>query len=136
NRMAELSPAPLRGVAGVLAAWTDRSVRERGIALMVDTAAEARDTGVALNMPLEPRAVAARAEQTCCAAVARTGLARCLAIGLTAAVHAGRYRWEGTFRVTEAVDRAAWDLLSANCGDDIDHDRVDMSTGPAVRVAT
>jgi hypothetical protein len=39
-------------------------------------------------------------------------LSRALAIGLTAAVHAGRYRWEGTFRVTDAIDRAGWDVLA------------------------
>ncbi|HEY2673123.1 MAG TPA: hypothetical protein VGJ07_22535, partial [Rugosimonospora sp.] len=49
----------------------------------------------------------------CAADVARRALARCLAVGLTGAVHAGRYVCEGTFRVRDAIDRAGWDVLSA-----------------------
>ena len=103
---------------------------------MVDTAAEARETGIDLNMSLEPQAVAASAEPIFCADVVRTVLARCLAIGLTAAVHAGRYRWEGTFRVTDAIDRAAWDLLSADRGDDKSADQVGTSARPGSRATT
>lgn len=136
SRMAELAPAPLRGVAGARAAWADRAVRERGVALMVDTAAEARDTGSELNVSLEPRTLAAPPEPFCRAAVARAVLARCLAIGLTAAVYAGRYRWEGTFRVTDAIDRAAWDLLSADRAGDKSADRAGTSAGPGSHATT
>jgi hypothetical protein len=43
--------------------------------------------------------------------VARAALARCLAVGLTAAC-AGRCQWEGAFPIGAAIDRAAWDVLS------------------------
>lgn len=43
-------------------------------------------------------------------------LARCLAIGLTAAVHAGRYHLESTFRVHESIERAGWDLFDGHEG--------------------
>ncbi len=108
SRMAALSSVPMRGAAGVLAAWANRSNRERGIALMVDTDAEARTVGVALDTPLAPLPDSS----ACCASVARTALARCLAVGLTAAVYAGRYHWEGAFPISDAIDRAAWDVLS------------------------
>ncbi|MGC9665970.1 hypothetical protein ACNTMW_05365 [Planosporangium sp. 12N6] len=114
TRMASLSAVPLRGTAGVLAAWAHRRVKERGVALMVDTAAEARDTGTDLDMSLDPVPELVPDCPACAAWVARRVLARCLATGLTAAVHAGRYRWEGTFRLGDAVDRAAWDVLSAD----------------------
>jgi hypothetical protein len=74
---------------------------------MVDTDAEARTVGAALNMPLDPLPVPMPATPACCASVARTVLTRCLAVGLTAAVYAGRYQWEGTFRIGDAIDRAA-----------------------------
>jgi hypothetical protein len=113
SRMAALSIVPMRGAAGVLAAWANRSNRERGVALMVDTDAEARTVGAALDMPLDPLPAPAPDSSACCATVARTILARCLAIGLTAAVYAGRYQWEGTFPIGDAIDRAAWDLCDA-----------------------
>ncbi|MDQ7905970.1 hypothetical protein RB614_15770 [Phytohabitans sp. ZYX-F-186] len=115
--MGALSTTPLRGAAGVLAAWANRTVKERGVALMIDTAAEARTTGVELDMPLDPVPESVPDCPGCAARLARCVLARCLAVGLTAAVHAGRYRWEGTFHVGDAIDRAAWDLLSANFDD-------------------
>jgi hypothetical protein len=85
SRMAVLSSVPLRGAAGVLAAWADRSTRERGVALMVDTDVEARTFGAALDMPLDPLPVPLPDTPACCASVARAVLARCLAVGLTAA---------------------------------------------------
>jgi hypothetical protein len=137
TRMAELSKVPLRGAAGVLAAWANRSNKERGVALMVDTVAEARDTGAGagLDMSLEPLPAAVPHNRSCCAEVARTVLARCLAVGLTAAVHAGRYRWEGTFHVGDAIDRAAWDLLASDSHDGRDDDRSDTTRRPAAHGA-
>jgi hypothetical protein len=117
TRMGALSTAPLRGAAGVLAAWANREVKERGLALMIDTAAEARSSGVELDTPLDPVPEAVPNCPGCAARLARCVLARCLAVGLTAAAHAGRYRWEGTFHLGDTIDRAAWDLLSANCDD-------------------
>ncbi|MFI7553535.1 hypothetical protein ACIBQ2_27785 [Micromonospora sediminimaris] len=122
SRMATLSAVPLRGAAGVLAAWVNRAAKQRGMALMVDTSVEASDAGADLDMPLEPLP---RPLPQCPASAAETGryvLGRGLAIGLTAAVHAGRYRWEGTFRVTDAVDRAAWDVLEAGGTEHYGHD--------------
>ncbi|GAB3849152.1 hypothetical protein GCM10029963_33110 [Micromonospora andamanensis] len=58
----------------------------------------------------------------CAAETGRYVLGRGLAIGLTAAVHAGRYRWEGTFHATDAVDRAAWDVLEVGGTEDHPHD--------------
>jgi hypothetical protein len=121
TRMSALSGVPLRGVAGVLDAWADRTVKERGMALMIDTATDARTVGSDLDMPLEAPSEPAPHDPGCCAAVARTALARCLAVGLTAAVHAGRYRWEGTFRVNDAIERVAWDVLSLSLDTFGDH---------------
>lgn len=111
-RMTALSGVLLRGVAGVQGGWANRQDKGRGLALMVDTAIDAADTGAELDMPLDPLPAPIPHDRACCATAARAVLARCLAIGLTVAVHTGRYRWEGTFRVTDAIDRAAWDVLA------------------------
>lgn len=111
-RMATMSPVPLRGAAGVAAAWVNRGVRERGIALMVDTAAEAADVGADLAMATAPIPAAFPDSPGCGAVLGRTVLARTLAIGLTAAVHAGRYQPADTFRVGRIVEREAWDVLA------------------------
>jgi hypothetical protein len=113
DRMMALSTVPLRGAVGVANAWTDRTSKGRGLALMVDTAAEARPTAAELGMVTTPLPVPVPDGPACCAALGRAALGRALAIGLTAAVHAGRYRWEGTFLVADAIDRAAWDVLAA-----------------------
>jgi hypothetical protein len=57
RRLAALSSVPMRGAAGVLAAWANRGNRERGVALMVDTDMEARTVRAALDMPLYPQPV-------------------------------------------------------------------------------
>jgi len=113
-RMQDLSPTPLRGAAGVAEAWADRSTKGRGLAVMIDTADEAAGTGAALDIATAGAPVPMVDGPTGAATAARAVLARALAIGLTAAVHAGRYRWEGTFPVAEAIDRAAWDVLSTD----------------------
>jgi hypothetical protein len=123
-RLLDRSAAPLRGASGVIEAWGDRTVKGRGMARMVDTADEARATGAALDMTLAAQAVALPTSPVDTAGLARAVLARALAIGLTAAVHAGRYHWEGTFRVVELVDRETWDLLPAGTPSD---------SGPAAR---
>lgn len=112
TRMNTLSAVPLRGAAEVLSAWANRSVKQRGVAVMIDTASEARATGAELDMPLEPVPGPVPDCPACAAEVARRALARCLAVGLTAAVYKGRYVWEGAFRVADAIDRAAWDVLA------------------------
>lgn len=135
TRMAALSPVPLRGAAGVLAAWANRAAKQRGLALMVDTAAEAGDSGADLDMPLDPVPYPVPDCPACAAGTARYALGRCLAIGLTAAVHAGRYRWEGAFRVTDAIDRAAWDVLATD-GDPGNEGHPHDTTGrPVTRAA-
>ncbi|NJP34798.1 hypothetical protein [Micromonospora thermarum] len=111
TRMMLLSTTPLRGAAGVAEAWANRSAKGRGLALMIDTSVEASQTGAALDMPTAPLPAPMPDEPASAATAARTVLARALAIGLTAAVQAGRYRWEGTFPVADAIDRAAWDVL-------------------------
>lgn len=108
-RMVDLSPAPLRGAVGVASAWQTRHTRQRGMALMIDTATDAHDTALVMNLLVDPTLPA---DECTCAARARAVLARCLAIGLTAAVHAGRYRTEGTFPVAETVERTGWDLFA------------------------
>jgi hypothetical protein len=115
TRLAALSTVPLRGVAGVSAGWTYRSVKDRGIALMVDTSVEGNNSGAELDTLLEPP-VAAPVPHTraCGAELARTALARSLAIALTAAIHTGRYKWDGTFRVDKAIDQSAWDILAVD----------------------
>jgi hypothetical protein len=114
TRMNTMSAVPLRGAAEVLSAWANRAVKQRGVAVMIDTASEASATGAELTMALEPAPVRVPDCPACAADIARKALARCLAVGLTGAVHAGRYLWEGTFRVLDAVDRAGWDVLSAD----------------------
>lgn len=109
RHMMHLSPVALRGMAGVQSAWDTRKDRQRGMALVVDTAAEASDTARDLNLPTDP---AAPAEDPTCADRARAVLAQCLAVGLTAAVYAGRYRLEGNAPIAEAIERAGWDLLT------------------------
>lgn len=111
-RMLALSTVPLRGAAGALAGWADRTVSQRGMAVMVDTAVEASNTGAALDVAVTPPRPSTPAGPGWSAAAARAVLARCAAIGLTAAVHAGRYRWAGTFGLSDAIDRAAWDMLT------------------------
>jgi hypothetical protein len=135
SRMAELSPVPLRGAAGVLAAWANRMVKERGVALMVDTGVEARTTGADLDVSLEAVPAPVPDCAGCAARQARCVLARCLAVGLTAAVHAGRYRWEGTFPVGDTVDRAAWDMLPADAGHSGHTDRHGSTTRPVAHAA-
>lgn len=111
-RILALSSAALRGAAGARAGWADRAVSQRGMAVMVDTAAEASTTGAALDVAVTPSRLSTSGGPGWSAAAARAVLARCAAIGLTAALHAGRYRWEGTFGLSEAIDRAAWDMLA------------------------
>ena len=117
-RMTALSAVPLRGAAEVLSAWANRSVKQRGVAVMVDTAVEASASGAELDMRLEPLSGRVPDCPACAADLARRALARCLAVGLTAAVHTERYVWEGTFRVADAIDRAAWDVLATSTGPD------------------
>lgn len=112
TRMTALSTTPLRGAAGVLAAWADRTKRERGLALMVDTYVEASATGADLDATGQPRPTPMQDSAERRVAVACTVLERCLAIGLTAAVYTGRYRWDGTFPVGETIDCVAWDVLT------------------------
>jgi hypothetical protein len=113
TRMTALSAVPLRGAAEVLSAWTNRPVKQRGVAVMVDTAVEAAATGADLGLPVELVPAQVPDCPACVAGLARRALARCLAVALTAAVHTGRYAWEGTFRITDAVERAGWDVLAA-----------------------
>ncbi|WBB97223.1 MULTISPECIES: hypothetical protein [unclassified Solwaraspora] len=91
--MAALSAAPLRGAAGVLAGWANRAVKGRGMATMVDTAIEAGDAGADVGMSLDPVHQPIPECAKCAADTGRHVLGRGLAIGLTAAVHAGRYRY-------------------------------------------
>ena len=109
TRAVQLSPTPLRGADGVAAAWQTRSVQQRGMALMVDTASEARNAGTGLSLPLDPGGPLD--EMSCCDR-AQAALARCLAIGLAACVHAGRYRVEAAFPVDEVIQRVGWDLFT------------------------
>ncbi|MFC7280168.1 hypothetical protein ACFQS1_39945 [Paractinoplanes rhizophilus] len=112
TRMTALSATPLRGAIEVEAAWTRRDVKQRGAAVMVDTAVEAAETGVRLDMPIDPVPEGMPDCPACAADVARRALTRCLAVGLTAAVHTQRYTWEETFRVGALIERAGWDVLN------------------------
>jgi hypothetical protein len=112
TRMNHLAIRPLRGVAEVSSAWAEREVRRRGIAAMVDTAADVGDLPTQLDMAVETVPVETPTCPACAAKVARYALARCLAVALTAAVYSGRYTWEDTFPVNRAVDAAAWDIVS------------------------
>lgn len=111
KRMTALSGTPLRGAIEVQAAWTHRDVKQRGTAIMIDTAVEAAETGTRLGMPTDPAPARMPDCPACVGDVARRALARCLAVGLTAASHTQRYTWEGTFRVADAIECAGWDVL-------------------------
>ncbi|RZU48762.1 hypothetical protein EV385_0486 [Krasilnikovia cinnamomea] len=113
-RILDRSRVPLRGAAGVIDVWAHRMTKTRGLARMVDTAVEAATTGADLDMPLPATPVALPTSPDESAQGCRRVLARALAIGLTAAVHTGRYHWEGQFRVREVTDRETWDLLPAD----------------------
>lgn len=112
DRINTWSAVPLRGVDGVLSAWSDRTEKQRGVAVMIDTGSEANKTGADLGMSLEPVPEQVPDCPGCAAEVARRALARCLAVGLTAALHTSRYAWEGRFCLPEAIERAGWDVLS------------------------
>jgi hypothetical protein len=116
DRLNTRAAVPLRGVDGVLSAWSDRTGKQRGVAVMIDTGSEANKTGADLGMPLQPAPEQVPDCPDCAAQVARRALTRCLAVGLTAALHTSRYAWEGTFRVPEAIERAGWDVLSGPGG--------------------
>nr|WP_221375094.1 hypothetical protein [Actinoplanes polyasparticus] len=112
DRINARTAVPLRGVDGVLSAWADRAEKQRGVAVMIDTGSEANKTGADLGMSLEPVPERVPDCPYCVAEVARRALARCLAVGMTAALHASRYTWEGKFCVSDAVEQAGWDVLS------------------------
>lgn len=135
TRINALSAVPLRGATEVLSAWADRTVKQRGLADMVDTAFEASATGAELDIQLEPVPERVPDCPGCATEVARRALARCLAVGLTAAVHTERYVWEGTFRVADAIDRAAWDVLASGA-DAAGCPASDTGTSPANTTAT
>jgi hypothetical protein len=123
SRLQELSEVPLRGADGVIRAWAQRDTRERGVALMIDTAVEAHPVADALGFTLAALPAPIPNTPSCAGALAREALARCLAVGLTAAVHAGRYRWEGSLRLGHVIDRNGWDLFDTPAPSD--------PTGPA-----
>ncbi|MBB5874646.1 hypothetical protein F4553_008080 [Allocatelliglobosispora scoriae] len=105
------------GVEGVSEAWADRTVRERGVTRMVDTCHDVDPANrPTLDVPLDPPILTGPIDPGAASRLAAASLARCLAIGLVAAVHAGRFRWPGTFKVPAAVDHAAWDLLEPAAG--------------------
>lgn len=145
TRINARTAVPLRGVDGVLSAWVDRSEKQRGVAVMIDTGSEANKTGARLCMSLEPVPERVPDCPGCTAGVARRALARCLAVGLTAALHTSRYTWEGNFCVPEAIERAGWDVLSspgeATCpacttGDGDEGQAPDTAERPVAHAAT
>ena len=110
-QLAALSSDSLRGIAGVRSEWPGRSAKVGGIAQMVDTGFEAADAPGALHIPLLGDAgEGGDASQNAMAPVHST-LTRCLAVGMAAAAHLARYRWDGTFRTGHAIERAGWDVL-------------------------
>lgn len=132
DRMNALSETPLRGAAEVLSAWANRAVKQRGMATMIDTAVEAAATGAKLGLLTVPVSASVPDCPACAAKIARCGLARCLAVGLTATVHTGRYTWQ-SFHLADAIDRAAWDVLAidndaaGNSGCDAGHSPPDIA---------
>ena len=140
TRLAAIATVPLRGAAEVLAAWANRTVTERGMALMVDTdieAAASADLATASDSlsPSRPDDDVWRAD------AARRVLTRCLAIGLTTAAHTGRYHWPASMPIDPIIDRIGWDLLpvttSPGCAQPIvttGRPADDDSTNPAATV--
>ena len=103
-RLGDLSSEALRGVDGLRTAWTARSDKQAGIARMVDTAVDVSPSTVSVQLSDD---VAKRPSVPF-----RDLLAQSLATGLASAAYLDRYRWDGTFRAPQALDRAGWDLLS------------------------
>jgi len=110
----------LRGVDGVRQQWTNRTVKGRGMASMVDTAHD-----IALPGDLRPASLAAACEHAnlqlvlvadppdlAPASTVRNALACTLAVALIAARSTGRYTWTSTLDVDHLVTDAAWDLLA------------------------
>lgn len=117
TEVAKLAESRLPGVEGVSEAWADRANKERGITTMIDTVHDVPGCDhPALDVSLDPLRVSGPVEPAAASALAAASLARGLAIGLVAAVHAGRFRWSGTFPVRDAVANAAWDLLEPAAG--------------------
>jgi len=110
----KLTDHRLPGVQGVSEAWTDRQAKGRGIAHMVDTCLDVPDSErPELHVSLDPLLIVDDGQMgyDLAAVIAVRSLARCLAIGLTAAVHTGRFRWTGTFSAQSAVAENAWDVF-------------------------
>lgn len=114
TQVLKLTDRRLPGVQGVSEAWTDRQTKGRGIAHMLDTCLDVPESErPELDVSLDPLTIAndGRMDYDIAAVITVRSLARCLAIGLTAAVHTGRFRWDGTFPVQAAVAENAWDVF-------------------------
>lgn len=117
DRIVERSKLPLRGAVSVRDAWRARGVQERGVALMVDTSVEASEVAAEFGSQrrlLHASATRSGADGPDPASCARETVMNALVVGLAAASHTGRYRWQGAFDVRDAVDRAGWDILPSD----------------------
>ena len=120
TRLLTMGGTKLRGIEGLHHEWASRGEKHSGLAQLVDTATEARQSPCVVHVPnvgqdAAPTSVFATDSLT---PVTASVLTRCLAIGLTAATHLDRYRWTGLFHVGSAIQRAGWDLLPAGVASD------------------
>ena len=115
TQVLKLTDWRLPGVQGVSEAWTDRHAKGRGIAHMLDTCLDVPESErPELDVSLDPLTIVddGRMDYDLAAVIAVRSLARCLAIGLTAAVHTGRFRWDGAFSAQAVIANAAWDVFN------------------------
>jgi hypothetical protein len=114
DRLDQVANRRLPGVIGVREAWAARSVKGRGLATMIDTGLDLTGQSLPLDAPLDlPQVMTIPETAADASRVAQHALQCCLAIGLTAAAHAGRMTWTHTFPVVAAVSTTAWDVFAA-----------------------
>jgi hypothetical protein len=90
--------------------WTDRQTKGCGKAHLVDTHYDvAADEQPKLDVSTAPLTIFddGRPRHNVAAVIAVRSLVRCLAIGLTAAVHMRRFHWKGTLSGQAVIAHAA-----------------------------
>lgn len=110
-----------RGITAVESCWASRGTRRRGMAEMIDTAADlggspsprGLDTWVDAPHPaLAPSPAPVGQEDAREGELAAAAAAvRALTIALACASHTGRYRWHGSINVAAIMAGTVWDLF-------------------------
>jgi hypothetical protein len=108
--------APMRGLAAVEKAWADRQTPRRGMAMMIDAAADlpaAPGLGEACHQAriafAAGRCWPARAADS--ELIAAQAVERALVIALICARHLGRYEWDSALSSGAIMTAQAWDCF-------------------------